>query len=380
MKTLKNQFYAISAGLLLLLTVPQNAFAINLREELLFSAVQIVGIDDTGAVSTGTGTTINKNGLVLTNYHVVANMDTDEIFPQINLCYTISQYLLPRCAATAKVVALNKEFDLALIKPDKKIAKDGKPTKLNFLTYWKKSGNQFYSAPFQNTDNAPLPNILDRITIWGYPSVGGSTITVTQGYVSGFDVVEQNDETLVKFIKTDAEVSPGNSGGAAFNEWFSFIGVPSNAWAGQLGFIIPVQTVMEWLQSLDKQKIINIKTIDSFWASKIFFSDINKNDSFRHIAALMKHLKIINGYEDGTFKPDQPLNFSEAITIIAAAKRVERDQIADETKIKSSALIRDDEFFNLLGNAFLIPVLKNTFGKPITRRQAANAIFELIIP
>ena len=95
MKTLKNQFYAISAGLLLLLTVPQNAFAINLREELLFSAVQIVGIDDTGAVSTGTGTTINKNGLVLTNYHVVANTDTNEIFPQINLCYTISQYLLP---------------------------------------------------------------------------------------------------------------------------------------------------------------------------------------------------------------------------------------------------------------------------------------------
>ena len=49
-----------------------------------------------------------------------------------------------------------------------------------------------------------------RIRVLGYPPLGGGTITVTRGIVSGFDEIGN--------LKTDAEINPGNSGGAALDD------------------------------------------------------------------------------------------------------------------------------------------------------------------
>lgn len=233
------------------------------KRDILSSVVQIITINATGDAAIGSGSTISSDGLVLTNYHVVTDKSTDEPATSISICYTISQFKLPRCISTAKVIATNKEFDLALILPNKKLNKDGSPTSTSFKEYWKKSGKKFFSIPFRNNKDFALPEILDRLTVWGYPSVGGSTITVTSGFVSGFDVIENGEDSLVKFIKTDTAINPGNSGGAAFDKKLSFIGIPSNAWPGQMGFIIPLQTVVEWFKALDAQKTIDIGTIDS---------------------------------------------------------------------------------------------------------------------
>lgn len=215
----------LSTLILVIFLLPQAVSAVSLREELLFSVVQIVVINEDGDVATGSGTTISKDGLVLTNHHVIIDKSTGQPASTITICYTISQYQSPRCAASAKVIASDETNDLALLKPDKKISRNGSITKEPFIKSWKRSGNNFYAAPFQNM-NDRLINILDPITIWGYPGVGGSTITVTKGYVSGFDIVESEENSLIKFIKTDASINPGNSGGASFDEWFSFIGVP----------------------------------------------------------------------------------------------------------------------------------------------------------
>ncbi|MEK7544786.1 MAG: serine protease, partial [Patescibacteria group bacterium] len=226
-----SRFFRFS--LFLLLFVPFVASASTVREKLLFSVVQIVTVGESGDVFLGSGSTIRSDGLILTNRHVVIDSETGDFFDRITLCYSTSQHLPPRCSATGKVLAVNEDLDLAIVIPDKRIAKDGSVTDMSFQKYWKKLGQKFYTVPFKNSHLLALPNILDRVTVWGYPVLGGSTVTVTSGYVSGFSVSDlPNEDSFVQFIKTDTEISAGNSGGAAFNDSFSFIGVPTRAHPG----------------------------------------------------------------------------------------------------------------------------------------------------
>jgi S1-C subfamily serine protease len=69
--------------------------------------------------------------------------------------------------------------------------------------------------------------IGDKLIILGYPGVGAqSTITVTQGIISGFD-----PDNFV----TDAKIDHGNSGGAAILvEENCFLGIPSAAFTGEI--------------------------------------------------------------------------------------------------------------------------------------------------
>jgi hypothetical protein len=77
-------------------------------------------------------------------------------------------------------------------------------------------------------DDAAL-QLGDTLTILGYPSIGGSTITLTRGEVSGFTAEEGYGNRA--FIKTSATISGGNSGGLAANAEGQIIGIPT-----QLGY------------------------------------------------------------------------------------------------------------------------------------------------
>ena len=73
----------------------------------------------------------------------------------------------------------------------------------------------------------------EAVRILGYPDAGGLTMTLTRGAYSG--MVDHGSQT---YIKTDAAISEGNSGGAAFDEAGVFIGVPT-AGVDEVGLLIP---------------------------------------------------------------------------------------------------------------------------------------------
>jgi predicted negative regulator of RcsB-dependent stress response len=80
------------------------------------------------------------------------------------------------------------------------------------------------------------------VRVIGYPDLGGECLTITRGVISGFD--EEGN------LKTDAEISQGNSGGGAFDENGNFLGVPTfmipNE-AGKIGYIVHVSRIRQWL-------------------------------------------------------------------------------------------------------------------------------------
>ena len=71
----------------------------------------------------------------------------------------------------------------------------------------------------------------DSLRIFGYPGIGGETVTLASGTVSGFSH-ERGVKDRRAWVKTDATIAGGNSGGTAINERGELIGIPTQAAAG----------------------------------------------------------------------------------------------------------------------------------------------------
>lgn len=88
----------------------------------------------------------------------------------------------------------------------------------------------------------------EEIVTLGFPGTGGGTMTLTRGVYSG--IIESGDQD---YIKTDADISPGNSGGAAFDDRGNFVGVPTAGSLPERGFtevglLVPAVEAASFLQ------------------------------------------------------------------------------------------------------------------------------------
>jgi len=71
--------------------------------------------------------------------------------------------------------------------------------------------------------------IGDQLSILGYPAIGGETLTVTEGIISGFEF-----HGKTRFIKSSAKLDHGNSGGVAIKDTGCIVGIPTFVQRGQL--------------------------------------------------------------------------------------------------------------------------------------------------
>lgn len=82
--------------------------------------------------------------------------------------------------------------------------------------------------PFIDSSRKPIPfasgfpRLGEKLTILGYPGLGGSTVTLTSGDYSGLD----NSDSF-EYLKTTANMNPGVSGGAALNASGELVGIPT---------------------------------------------------------------------------------------------------------------------------------------------------------
>jgi len=164
---------------------------------------------------TGSGTIISADGLILTNAHVVL---PDRYFPvdALVVAQTLSQDAVPEPKFYAEVLQADATLDIAVIRVT--MDYDGNPVEASMLN--------LPHVPLGDSDQL---NLGDPLTILGYPGIGGATVTLTRGEVSGF--TSQPDYGQRAFIKTSATIAGGNSGGLAVDNAGELIGVPT-----QLGY------------------------------------------------------------------------------------------------------------------------------------------------
>ncbi len=165
----------------------------------------------------GSGVIMTKNGLILTNSHVIK--DSDNILVHLN----------DGRSASAIIVGQDKETDIAILK-----------------------------VPFRNLKNMSVRSsddlkVGDVVLAIGNPLNVGQTVTM--GIISATGRNRVGINTYENFLQTDASINPGNSGGALINTQGDMIGLNTAIFSQSggsqgIGFAIPTDIALDIMQEL----------------------------------------------------------------------------------------------------------------------------------
>ena len=173
------------------------------------------------STGTGSGFVIDREGHILTNYHVVENANNVQVT------------LFDGSSHEAKVIGADATNDVAVVKI--KTAKE-----------------RLFPVTFG--DSSKMVVGLKVLAI-GNPF--GLERTLTTGIVSALDrsIKAKNGRTIKGIIQTDAAVNPGNSGGPLLNSMGEVIGI-NTAILSQVGqsagisFAVPINAIQRILKQL----------------------------------------------------------------------------------------------------------------------------------
>ena len=168
----------------------------------------------------GSGIILSKDGLILTNTHVIENCDTARVTLYDNSSYA------------ATLVGADSTIDIAVLK----IEATG-------LT------------PASFGDSAELA-IGDKVAAIGNPLVETFRMTLTDGIISAIDRGISYNGHSMTLLQTNTAINEGNSGGALFNMYGQVIGVTNMKMMSSyssiegIGFAIPSSTIAAVADSL----------------------------------------------------------------------------------------------------------------------------------
>jgi S1-C subfamily serine protease len=172
----------------------------------------------------GSGFVWNKDGYIVTNYHVIMHANKAVVTLKNGSKYN------------ATLVGAAPDYDIAVLKiaPVKYLLKP--------------------------VDLGTSKNLIVGQTVYALGNPFGLDWTMTKGIISALDrsMYANNGATIRQMIQTDASINPGNSGGPLINSQGEVIGVnnmiisPSGTNAG-IGFSIPVDTVKRVVNAIIKK-------------------------------------------------------------------------------------------------------------------------------
>jgi S1-C subfamily serine protease len=219
-------------------------------------AVEAVGLifvrnanDDSGLRARGSGVVVRSDGILATNAHVISDSGSKQVFDELYLALGEEAATTGKPQFRLELLLVNRQYDLALLRIR---ASSG--------------GSATAKAPLFSAlelGNSQTVSLLDNLIIIGYPEKGGASVTLSTGVVEGRDI-------LGNWIKTDARIIHGNSGGAAVSPEGKLIGIPTKVEAddqeidrdgdgfpdarrtyGAVGFLRPAHLIAALLAQVD---------------------------------------------------------------------------------------------------------------------------------
>ncbi len=207
-------------------TVPALADdAPDLPSAIVQRCKKATALVDLGRNGSGSGFLVHASGLFVTNAHVVRELPPGSLAKLILNSGQPEQKIV-----SARVVLIDEENDLALLKTDTTVA----------------------AEPLPLSDDAGLEE-LAKAVVFGYPFgtmlASGSepypAISINVGRISSL----RRDGTALERIQLDAATNPGNSGGPLVNKDGKVIGIINAGIPGaNVNFAIPTTKLLPILQ------------------------------------------------------------------------------------------------------------------------------------
>ncbi len=190
--------------------------SIGLSPEELFqraapAVVRLLVMDrNSNPIGFGSGFFVSPDGLLVTNYHVIEQAESAEVWLSNNARFDVDG-----------IAALDTEYDLALLRV---------------------AGTDL---PFLRLSAAEPPAVGTRVFAIGNPH--GLTSTLSNGLISAL----RRDAETVVLLQTNAAISPGSSGGPLLTENGSVVGVTTAYLAGgqNLNFAVTASRVLELIST-----------------------------------------------------------------------------------------------------------------------------------
>ncbi|RUO31126.1 S1 family peptidase [Aliidiomarina soli] len=199
--------------------------------------------------STGSGSMVVYQGrlMVFTNRHVTEGHDSVEIA----ILKDVHEPAVPTFRGELRV--FSAEYDLAVYEVNEDI--EGRTVTAEQLNT---SDNPWeYQLP--QLEFIDADDVLSRgtpLALLGYPGLAGDELVYTAGIVSSVQMTDFNQKRMVAWYRTNAEMSPGNSGGIALTNDGRVIGIPTmvameERTGGRLGSILSIPLAFAVMQSDD---------------------------------------------------------------------------------------------------------------------------------
>ena len=221
---------------------------ITKQNKIITKTVQVIAEEctsETGSnekdTAVGSGVLISSDGLIISNQHIIENCYGDIFIATTNDVDTPT-----KIKYFAEVIQESLELDLVLLKITSSV--DNTPLH-NTFEYFELTG----------TDELVLG---DGLEIWGFPTARGDgttyslKINLTKGTVSGF---ESDYQIKRGWIVTDADVTYGNSGGAALDKLGRLVGIPTfgtTEGASWISYLRSVDVIKAWLSETNSSTLL----------------------------------------------------------------------------------------------------------------------------
>ncbi len=195
--------------------------------------------------SGGSGACVSPRGLILTCRHVLELDDSDDLQRDgILVAFPLRSDRPPSYAFRAYLLAEDEDLDLALLRIDEDVF--GRPFEPTNVRPYLELGS---------TDGLDLGDI---VTVYGYPADGSersrTPLTLTRGVIAG---LEAGADGGLRWIKTDAWIGSGHSGGVLADGEGRLIAVPT-ATLGDLesvGLAVPISLLpAAWMERIREDR------------------------------------------------------------------------------------------------------------------------------
>lgn len=201
-------------------------------------------------VGSGSGIIISSDGYIVTNTHVLDNMEK----------YVVNTFDGLSCEA--KIIGRDAKTDISVIKIE---------------------ANGLSAAQFGNSDD-----LIQGEAVVAIGNPAGLTGSITDGIVSGLNRKIRAEATGFEMncIQTNAAISPGNSGGALVNMYGQVIGITSSKYATTttegLGFAITINEAKPIIEELISKGYVSgrVRVGITFYSSYANYTAVQFKEEF----------------------------------------------------------------------------------------------------